>query len=148
VRWRRRHLLIAAAIVIFLAISFELARWLALENVERGQILALLTAQARGEAAVMRSDLHACGPRCQADVSTDARTLKRPGGVLILADQSQTAYSLGGTVGTTRVAWKSSAGGLPVVQCVRVSRTGNAISGLAITLLAVSLPLHPSTADC
>jgi len=80
-------------------------------------------------------------------VTADARRLKRPGQVLILAYQSATAYSVTSSVGFTRVAWKSSLGRFPVVQCVKVERKGNAISGISILLLGVSLPI-PDTADC
>ncbi|HEY5389183.1 MAG TPA: hypothetical protein VIJ83_01415 [Solirubrobacteraceae bacterium] len=145
---RRRRLWIAFGVVLFLAISFELARWLTLENLERTRILALLTAEARGQTSVMLSDLHGCDARCRASVRTDARTLKRPGAVLILADQSATAYALTSTTGPTRVAWKSTRRLLPIVQCVTVQRKGNVVSGLTLTLLRVSLPLHPTTADC
>ncbi|HEY7968260.1 MAG TPA: hypothetical protein VID68_14670 [Solirubrobacteraceae bacterium] len=145
---RRRRVLIALGVLLFLAISFELARWLTLEDLERTRILSLLTAEARGDASLMLADLHGCGARCRADVRTDARTLTRPGAVLILADQSATAYALTSRTGTTRVAWKSTRRALPVVQCVTVARKGNVISGLTLTLLRVGLPLHPTTADC
>ena len=131
---------------MFLVISFLLARWLALENVERDDIVTLLTAEARGDAAGMLAQMYHCDRRCRNDVRRDARRLKRPGAVLILAYQSQTAYSLTSTVGDTRVAWKAGKA-LPIVQCVTVSREGNALSGLTIRLLAVSLPI-PDTADC
>ena len=60
---RRRRLWIAFGVVLFLAISFELARWLTLENLERTRILALLTAEARGQGhgrTLYRSLLDAC----------------------------------------------------------------------------------------
>ncbi|HEX4033625.1 MAG TPA: hypothetical protein VHX66_04205 [Solirubrobacteraceae bacterium] len=145
---RRKRLWIAVGVVLFLVISFELARWLTLENLERTKIVSLLTAEARGKASVMLSDLHGCDAGCRADVRKDARTLKRPGAVLILADQSATAYALTSRTGMTRIAWKSTRRLLPVVQCVTVQRKGNVVSGLSLTLLAVSLPLHPTTADC
>jgi len=144
----RRRLLIAVAVVVFLAISFELARWLSLENVERSDIVKLLAAESRGDARAMLAQLHGCGSRCVADVRADARNLKRPGSPQILADQSQTAYALTSAVGDTRIAWRSSSRPLPVVQCITVSRSGNVVSGLTVTLLRVSLPLHPTTADC
>ncbi len=95
----------------------------------------------------MLAQLDGCDQYCRANVVRMARRLKRPGHVLILADQSQTAYSLAGSVGDTRVAWKATSNVLPVVQCVRVQRSGNVLSGLVIRLLAVSLPI-PDTADC
>jgi hypothetical protein len=146
-RVRRRTLLIAGGVVVFLLLSALLARWLGLENVERDDVVTLLAAQARGDSAAMLSQLPGCAGRCRAIVVEDAARLKRAGSVLILADQSQTAYSLTSSVGETRVAWKATGAALPVVQCIRVQRSGNAISGLTIRLRAVSLPI-PGTADC
>jgi hypothetical protein len=146
-RVRRRTLLIACGVVVFLLLSALLARWLGLENVERDDIVALLAAQAHGDSAAMLAQLPGCVGRCRANVIEDARRLKRAGTILILADQSQTAYSLTSSVGETRVAWKATGSVLPIVQCVRVQRSGNAISGLTIRLRAVSLPI-PGTADC
>ena len=59
--------------LVFLALSFELARWLTLENVERTDILDLLSAEAHGDAASMLTQLHACSRTCRAHVRTDAR---------------------------------------------------------------------------
>ena len=53
----------------------------------------------------------------------------------ILSLKSSTAYSLAGATGTTRLAW-TVIGKLPVVQCVEVRRTGNALTGHHVTLLA------------
>jgi len=145
---RRRRLWIAAAVVVFLAISFELARWLSLENVERSDIVSLLTLEARGDRAAMLADLHDCTPSCMADVRFDASHLHRHGAIEILADQSVTAYALSSASGFTRVAWKTASTQLPVVQCVVVERSGNVISGLTVRLLRVSRPIHPTTADC
>jgi len=69
-----------------------------------------------------------------------------PRKVLILADQSQTGYALTSKVGDTRIAWKAGTA-LPVVQCITVSRTGNAISGLTVRLLAIGGQI-PSESDC
>jgi hypothetical protein len=145
---RRRRIAIALGVIVFLAISFDLARWLSLENLERTRILAVLQAEARGERAAILARLHDCTPACRADVRYDAAHLRKPGTVQILADSSQTAYALTSETGWTRIAWKSSLQRLPVVQCFVVARRGNAVSGLSVTLLRVSRPIHPTTADC
>ena len=145
---RRRRLWIAAAVVVFLGISFELARWLSLENVEQSYIIKLLAAETRGDRPAMLADLHDCTPVCMADVRFDASSLRRRGAVKILADQSQTAYALSSRSGFTRIAWDTSKSPLPVVQCVVVSRSGNVISGITVRLLRVSRPIYPTTADC
>ena len=49
-------------------------------------------------------------------------------------------------MGTNRVAWKSPSS-LPIVQCVRVHRAGDALSGLRIELQSLS-PRIKSDADC
>jgi hypothetical protein len=147
IRTRKGKLLIVCGVLVFLLISGLLARWLSLENIERDDIVTLLQAEARGNANAMLAQLHGCDRYCRANVLGDARQLKRGGQVLILADQSQTAYSLTSTVGDTRIAWKATGNRLPVVQCVRVERTGNVLSGLVIRLLTVSVPI-PDTADC
>ena len=144
----RLRLLIALGVLVFLAISFDLARWLSLENVERSDIIRLLDAEIRGDAASMFAQLHDCTPSCRADVRYDATHLRKPGSVEILAYDSGTAYVVTSRTAFTRVAWKSTRQSLPVVQCVVVARRGNAISGLTVTLLRVSEPIHPTTADC
>jgi len=147
IRTRKGKLLIACGVLVFVLLSGLLARWLALENIERDDIVTLLQAEARGDARAMLAQLHGCDRYCRTNVVVIARRLKRPGSVLILADQSKTAYSLTGAVGETRIAWKATSNRLPVVQCVRVQRSGNVLSGLVIRLLAVSVPI-PDTADC
>jgi len=147
--WRlRRHPWLVLAAVVFLALSFQLARWLSLENIERDDISALLVAQAHGDASAMLAALSGCDESCRSTVREDARRLRRPGSIQILAYQSQTAYSLTSTTGFTRVAWKSSLQLLPVVQCFTVRRSGNALSGLTLRLVRVSLPLANTQGDC
>jgi hypothetical protein len=147
IRRPRRLAVILVGVAVFLVISFLLARWLSLESAERSDVLALLTAEARGDASGMLAQLYHCDGRCRRDVLADARALRRPGKVLILAYQSQTAYSLTSKTADTRVAWKAGTA-LPVVQCITVSRQGNAVSGLSLHLLAVGPSVVPTTNDC
>jgi hypothetical protein len=145
--FRHHRLAILVGVIVFLVVSGLLARWLALENVERGDVLAVLTDEAHGDANGILAALHGCDRYCRANVFADARSLKRSGNVQILAYQSQTSYALSTTVGVTRVAWKSSLGRFPVVQCVKVRRSGNAVTGMTIALLTLSVRI-PDTADC
>ena len=139
---RRRWPLIAVAVVVFLAISAVLARWLSTEGVERDKVEALLQAQARGDAGAMLEQLHGCGdPACRAIVARDARTLKRRGDVKIVSYESATSYALGSATGNTRVAWTSLQQGLVQVQCVTVRRSGSALAGRSVTLLRISAPI-------
>ncbi len=134
--------------MLFLAISGMLARFFSAENVERDHEWALMQAEAGGAWRAMLYQLTGCSasPSCTATVRADAATLRRPGSVVILSTQSTTDHSLTGSVGETRVAWKVS-GRYPVVQCVRVRRSGNFFTGISISLLRVG-PRIGSTADC
>src|SRR5437879_2530987 len=92
VKW----LAIAAGVLVFLAISGLLARFLSVENAERDKEYALLQAQARGDVNAMLAQLTGCGQSaaCVTAVQEDAQRLRRPGTVKILSLKSHTAYSL------------------------------------------------------
>lgn len=135
-------------VVLFLVISGLLARFLSTENVERDDVLEVLQAQASGNENAVFSQLSGCraDPACAKTVAKNATALRRAGAVKILSLTSATAYSLSGSTGSTRVAW-TVIGHLPVVQCVKVKRTGNPLSGVSVALLSVSAPI-PNEADC
>jgi hypothetical protein len=135
-------------VVLFVAVSSIAARFFSAENVERDHELILLQAQAKGDAAGMLAQLPGCAsrPSCLATVRSDAARLRRPGSVLILSTQTTTNHSLTSSTGETRLAWKAG-GRFPVVQCIRVRRSGNFITGIGIALQAVSAPIA-DTADC
>jgi hypothetical protein len=135
--------LIALAVVAFLAISFELARYLNTETQERNAVYVLLKDQARGDARAMISRLYRCDadPTCTATATRNAARLRRAGKVKILAYDSKTSYALGTARGPTRVAWTVIDNGLPVVQCVDVERTGTVLAGRAIRLRRLSPPI-------
>jgi hypothetical protein len=138
----RRWPLIAVAVLVFLAISVVLARWLSTEGVERDKVHTLLQAQARGDAAAMLDQLHGCDDAaCRVTVARDARTLRRRGAVKIVSYESGTSYALGSATGKTRVAWTSLQEGLVEVQCVTVRRSGSALAGRSVTLLRISAPI-------
>jgi hypothetical protein len=139
---------IALALVLFLLISGLLARFLSTENAERDDILAVLQAQAAGDAGRMLARLDGCAnrPACAATVRADTARLRRKGPVKIVLLNSKTAYTLTGDTGKTRVAWMVI-GRLPVVQCFEVRRAGNLLSGMTVTLLSVGAPI-PGEADC
>lgn len=138
----RRIALILAAVLVFFAVSFELARWLSTESTERDKVHRLLEAEARGDAAAMLAQLHGCSDAaCRATVERNARILKRRGAVKIVAYESGTSYALGSATGDTRVAWTSLQQGLVIVQCVSVRRGGSALAGRSVTLLRISAPI-------
>jgi hypothetical protein len=139
VRRLRLFLLIAIGLVVFLAVSAVLARVLSVDSAERSAITGLLQSEARGDAAGMARQIYRCNASaaCRQRATENAMKLRRAGSVKILELNASAGFSLGSTVGTARVAWRAG-NALPVVQCVRVRRAGNAISGLRVELLEIS----------
>jgi hypothetical protein len=131
-------------------ISGLLARFLSVENTERDADLALIEAEARGDAHGMIRQLAGCraSAACVRSVAANVSNprLRRTGAVKILQLTSSTAYSLTGASGRTRLAW-TVIGQLPVVQCIGVRRSGNAVSGIKVALTSLSAPI-PNEADC
>ena len=142
--------MIALGVIVFVAISVLLARFLQIENVERDTEVALIQAQARGDANAMLGRLSGCrqSSSCVAAVEANVANprLRRKGEVKILQLTSPTSYALFGASGRTRLAW-TVIGTLPVVQCVTVRRTGNFLSGIHLQLTALSAPI-PNEGDC
>jgi hypothetical protein len=147
-RRRVRIGVIACVVLVFLVISALLARVLSLEGAERSAITSLIQVEARGDAAAMSARIEDCrsSAACRARVAADAAALRRDGPVKILQLNTSAAFSLRSTLGTARVAWRAG-DALPVVQCVRVRRAGNALSGQRIELLEISERIGTS-ADC
>ena len=141
-----RIALIAAGILIFLAASAGVARWLTADNAERDKVTDLLRAQARGDAAAMLRELDRCAGGCAVRVRANAERLRRPGKLEIARYDSDTSHALGADTGQTRVVWKTPAT-LTVVQCVTVERKGNPISGIDVRLLGISGPI-PRESSC
>ena len=137
----KRLVLIAAAILAVLAISFLVARWLNNDSVERGKVTQLLEDQARGDAAAMLRRLEDCGdPRCVAVVRRNAERLRATGELKIALYQSQTAHAVTSRTRFTRVVWFTPAR-LTTVQCVLVRREGNVFAGTTVSLLRVTAPI-------
>jgi hypothetical protein len=148
---RRRSLiaLIALGAVAFVAISVLLARVFGANGAEQSAITDLVKAEAAGDSAAMLQRIDGCAQSapCRARVAYDASTLRRSGPIAILQLTPSTSFSLSAMVGTARVAWRAGSS-LPIVQCVRVRRSGNVLSGLRVHLLAVSVRIKPSDRDC
>jgi hypothetical protein len=133
--------IISVAIVALVGISFVVGRWLNNDTVERGKVVELLRAQERGDAAAMEHDLTDCRDAgCQAIVRANAARLRGHGELKIPLYESQTAHALRSRTKFTRVVWFTT-GRLTTVQCVLVRRTGNVLSGMAVTLLRVTAPI-------
>jgi hypothetical protein len=138
----KRVVLIVLGVLLFLVISGLLARFFSAENLERSDELALIEAETRGDAASMVSKLQGCSrnPACVAAAQANAKRLRRVGAVKILSVKSTNSHSLGSSTGTTRLAW-TVIGKLPVVQCVKVRRSGNFLDGISVTLESLSAPI-------
>lgn len=143
-----RIALIALGIVVFLAISALLARVLSVSGAEQSAVTSLVQAEARGDSGAMIADISGCNrsSACHQRVSEDATKLARPGPVTIIEYNQSAGFSLTSTLGTARVAWHAG-NGLPIVQCVRVRRAGDVLSGLRVELLKISRRIKTS-ADC
>ena len=83
-------------VFVFLGLSFLLARGLTGSSTERGKVLALLEAQARGDADAVLADLPACRaqPACVETTRRTTREVARPGEVEILTYAPSSRLSL------------------------------------------------------
>jgi hypothetical protein len=142
-----KRLVIFLAVAVFLGVSLLIGRWLSAENAERGDILTLLRAQARGDDKAMLDELKCRDKACVATVRSNARTLRFGGEVKIVLSESGTAHTLHSKTKPTRVVWITSRHDLTTVQCVLVRRKGNAIAGTSVSLLRVSAPI-PRESSC
>ena len=142
-RRRRRAVWIAAAFgaFVFLGISALLARALSGAGAERSEVVAVLRAQARGDAEAVLAHLPACRaePGCAAVTRARTRRLQHAGRVEVLAYDPSVRLALTRRTGTARVAWRIGTG-LPIVQCVRARRDGP-LRGAGVELLSISAPI-------
>jgi hypothetical protein len=146
---RRVYILgIAAAIVLFLVISALLARVFSANSAEQSAITSLVQSEAGGDVNAILGEIQGCrsDPACRTRAAVNAAALKHAGTVSIIQLQPSTSFSLGGTEGTARVAWNVASYRYPIVQCIRVRRSGNPISGLGVQLLEVSRRIKSDTA--
>jgi hypothetical protein len=140
---------IVLLVILFLAASFFVARWLTAENRERNAVVELLQLQSEGDAAGMIAAIDGCAqePACRAEVQSNARRLSVGGSLKILRFDSAGAYSIGDSSGQSRIAWNRGGTSPAVVQCIEVERRGLAFFGGSITLRSLSRPIG-SEASC
>ncbi len=148
VRLRRPIILLAIVLglAVFLVVSAILARVFSIDGAERAALTSLVQAEAKGDGTAMARLMYRCDAACRARVNADAAALARPGQVGIAEINPSAGFSLGATEGTARVAWFAS-DPRPVVQCVRVRRAGNALSGFHVEMLVLSRRIA-SDKDC
>jgi hypothetical protein len=134
--------LVVVGIIAFLVISALLTRALSADGAERAAVTSLVQAEVRGEVTRAQDQVRGCRatPACHARVAANVVALRHPGTLAVLQLETSTGFSLASTRGTARVAFRIG-NSRPIVQCVRVHRAGNVLSGLQIELLSVSAPL-------
>jgi hypothetical protein len=134
--------LVVVGIIAFVVISALLARALSADGAERAAVTSLVQAEVRGDVTRAQAQVRGCSatPSCRARVAANIVALRRPGALAVLQLETSTGFSLGSTLGTARVAFRIG-NSRPIVQCVRVHRAGNVLSGLQIELLSVGAPL-------
>ena len=137
-----RILVLALALLAFLAVTLALGRVLSANGAERSAILALVEAQARGDAAAMIDRIEGCArrPACVETARENASELRSPGRVELVRLDASTSFSPAGSDGVARVVWKTPSR-TTVVQCVDVHRGGDVLSGLTIELRALTRPI-------
>jgi hypothetical protein len=147
---RAKVLLITGVVfVVFLLISALLARVFSADGAQRAAIITVLQDEAQGNTNAIISRIQGCdaSPACRERAAANASSLKQPGPISVLTLQTAAGgITFGNSEGVARVAWRIGSG-LPIVQCVRVRRAGNPITGLHVELLAVSKRI-PSESDC
>jgi hypothetical protein len=146
---RRAYIVgIAVAILVFLVISAMLARVFSANGAEQSAITSLVQSEAGGDVNAILGEIQGCrtDPACRTRAAVNAAALKHAGTISIIQLQPSTSFSLGGTEGTARVAWNVASYRFPIVQCVKVRRAGNPISGLRVELLEVSRRIKSDTA--
>lgn len=139
---------ILVAILLFLVISAMLARVFSANGAEQSAITSLVQSEAGGDVNAILGEIQGCraDPACRTRAAVNAAALTHAGTISIIQLQPSTSFSLGGTEGTARVAWNAASYRFPIVQCVKVRRAGNPISGLRVELLDVSRRIKSDTA--
>lgn len=142
----RRILLLAVAVVAFLLVSAALARVLSANGAERTAIKDALSAQASGDPAALIAAIDGCAQsaECRATATANAARLRSGGELELVRLDLSTGFSPFDTTGTARIVWTTPTR-LTVVQCARVHRDGNAVSGIEVKLLALSRPIGRET---
>jgi hypothetical protein len=80
------------------------------------------------------------GSAARHDVVERIKRQPHSGQIDVLRVDGLSSFLLSGRTETVRVAWKDPSR-LPVVQCVRIQRTGDPISGYDSRILHVSRPI-------
>jgi hypothetical protein len=137
-----RIVLIVLGIALFVAITFVVGRFLGAATAARDEATEIVTQQVRGDVVGVVDRIQGCrqDAACAARIVAQVRRLRDPGRVKIVRVEDVAGLSLGSRTDTARVVWKTGSR-LPTVQCVRVRRSGNPISGYDVDVLSLSAPI-------
>lgn len=137
-----RIALIAAGVIAFVFISVMLGRVIAAGNSERNAVIDVVKAQSHGDVSATIGRIDGCGsqPACVSHVESNVRHLFSRDRVRVLRIDGTTQFPLGSGGGVARIAWRAG-NRLPIVQCVRLRRTGNPLSGFDVRVLALGGPI-------
>ena len=136
-----RLLLAALGVLVFLAISLVLARALS-AGTGRTVAVDILRAQVHGDRGEVLRRLDGCHrSACRAEALRSVQRLHSQGTFQVLNVDSKLHPGLGGDHGPVRVAWRVDSH-LPIVQCVRVRRTGSVIAGFHLRVERLPAPIN------
>jgi hypothetical protein len=139
----RRNSLIAVAVIAFLAVSVLVARVLSAASAERSAVVTLIEDQVSGDAAGVIADVKGCAKDAGCTAATRVRVarLRSPRDkVEVVRFDGPSSFVVVSRTGVARIVWKTQTG-LPTVQCVRVRRSGDVLSGFKVSVLGVSSPI-------
>jgi hypothetical protein len=144
----RLIILVAGLLLVFVAVSLVVARWLSTENRERDRLFAIVRAEAARDPAAVIAQLEACDAACAAKVRATVGRIPRGDDPRLVLVESATAHTLGTAEGWTRVVWVPRPTGRPLVQCVRVRREGGPVTARSVSLLRLTAPLADNEDPC
>jgi hypothetical protein len=138
----RRALVLVLSIVAFLAISAGLARIFSAGNDERDLTVGLIKAQARGDTPGVLARLPGCraSQACRTRMTAQVASLRTLGKVKVLRVDMPSTFTLGSRTAQARIVWEAGRR-LSTVQCVRLRRAGDPVSGFEVRALALSAPI-------
>ncbi len=133
--------LLVAAAAAFVLLSLVIARVLTVGNAERDAVYRLVRAEAAGDQAAVLSSVRGCtgDAACVERVRRTIARVQHPGTAKLLRFDGPGGIALAGRSGPARVAWKVGTA-LPVVQCMRLRTTGNALGGYTVRITGVEEP--------
>jgi hypothetical protein len=129
-------------VLVFAAISVGVARELGASSAERNAAIDVVKDQARGDAAGVVRRIAGCraDASCAGRIRAQVSRLHTTAPLRVVRYDGLGGLSLGGRSGVARIVWKAGTR-LPTVQCVRLRRSGDVVTGYRIHVLDLSAPI-------